>query len=259
MNVEKIYEKIIALPIQHQTQQRILGLVVWALFLMSASAVIGYFMASGIDWLLAALVFFFLIAFGLITVNLMLLSTRMAELVRSTAKVSPIDVAYKHITEAVKEAQNEVLIFTYFTYDPETGERSVDAKRMGSQRRRNLFAAFHSAIEKRRVTYTRIYQVDAETAARAREIVSSKDELYASEIKKIESSSTTENSHVMFVKPVTHLTFILVDDRNAFFDIEITSDANDKNVPSFSIFLRDADEQLIQNLRLIADKARSLS
>gem|GEM_PF-5319624 len=218
------------------------------------AAVVG----GSIGWYFGAVVFLAILFVGFLTLNLVLLNDRLADVIRSSATVSPVKVAYRHITEALMQAEREVLIFTYFTYDKKSQQRLVDAERMRSPLRKRLFRAFDMCIQNPKIAYTRIYQIDADSTEEARKVISSLDSLYASEIQSIDRAGNSKNAKVLFVAPVTHLTFILVDNRNAFFDVEISSQAGETSMPSFSIYMKDADDELLQNLRDISDKAQCL-
>lgn len=257
-DIKYLSKRFLSRPLNHQRAfdlaiTILIGVVVIALSATSAS-----FGRGGSSLIDRTAVVIILAICALISANLFVINSRLNDLVRSTATISPISVAYKHLSEVLRSANSEVFVFTYFTYNKETKSRIVDEKRMKSQRRRELFEEFERCIKEPKISYTRVFQVDADTREEARNLVS-KDNLYDRESNLLESIKASSNARIRYCSPTSELTFVIVDRSNVFLDIEINGDPAEELRPNFSVFIRDADPELVERLFQISDRARELA
>lgn len=257
-DIKYLSKRFLSKPLHHQRSFDLSISILIGLVVIALSATFASFGEEGSSFIDRAAFVAILALCALISANLLVINSRLNDLVRSTATISPISVAYKHLSEVLRTANSEVFVFTYFTYDKKTESRVVDEKRMKSQRRRELFEEFERCIKDPKISYTRLFQVDADTREEARKLVA-KDKLYDRESTLLESIKASSNARIKLCSPASELTFVIVDRSNVFLDIEINGDPAEELRPNFSVFIRDADPELVERLFQISDRARELA
>lgn len=157
------------------------------------------------------------------------------------AALIPRDYVYKEMARAFDHAQQSISVVTLLAVDWETGERNWLPAKEDTPFRGEFYNAVKRAIANDRVAYERIWQVPAEKRELAFAALFS-DPVHREEFELIEAQRN-DSPHLakfMIASTITTASFILIDGKQLFFNIDLYNDETRQLESPYMLFIKDA-------------------
>lgn len=172
------------------------------------------------------------------------------EVVKRQAELVPRDRIYKVMAKCIREAKSEVAVITYLMADWENLTRTFAPAAVDTPHRGEFYDAIYEAIKNPSLQYLRVWQVPQGKVEDAKALVLG-DESHRKECALIEEVGRDhpEQAHLVFTEQLTTASFILVDRRNLFFNIDFYEPANKVWYSPYMLFVKDATGESFRDLQ----------
>lgn len=178
-----------------------------------------------------------------------------------SARIIPREMIYPEMAKCIREAKEEVAVVTYFMYDWSGRKRTFTPDEEKLMGRDDFYDAITECIERPNVEYVRIWQVPTEKKAEALEVIMESNPNHKKEIKKIQKISKNKPDQARLVIADQHTTasFILVDKRNLFINIDFYDHKKNVWYSPYMIFIKDTTGKSFQELKSIIVRLSSIT
>lgn len=181
------------------------------------------------------------------------------ETVSRQAALIPRNVIYKEMAKAFNEAEATISVVTLLAVNWEKGERNWEPALNNTPYRKEFYDAIKLAITREDIAYERIWQVPSDKGDVALKLLFT-DTVHKEEYNLIEKCRKT-NPHLakfMIASTITTASFILIDDKKLFFNIDIYNDESKKMESPYMLFIKDAKGEVFKPLRGVIARFKPL-
>jgi hypothetical protein len=243
------------------------------------SAVLGGILGWGLEKLIGAasslqLWLFVFVSFACLGTCLVVTSyvakyTNMEELTTKTAamlddalqhraEIIPRESIYPVMADCIRHAKSQVAVVTYYMYDWEQNKRTFLPPEQLVTGQDDFYNAIYECIANQSVEYIRIWQVPADKTHDALKIIET-DPLHKKEIALIRKVSLQKPDQARLVIAGEHTTasFILVDKRHLFFNIDFYDKERRVWLSPYMVFIKDATGSAFAGLNSIVVRLTS--
>jgi hypothetical protein len=182
------------------------------------------------------------------------------ETVSRQAALIPRNIIYKEMATAFNEAKSSISVVTLLTVDWEKKERNWQPALTTTPFRDEFYNAIKLAIEREDIVYERIWQVPSNRASDALDLLFT-DSVHKEEFELIKKCSEA-NPHLakfMIASTITTASFILIDDKKLFFNIDIYNEESRKMESPYMLFIKDAKGDVFKPLRGVIARFKPLN
>jgi len=160
---------------------------------------------------------------------------------------------YPVMAECLRHAKHQVAVFTYYMYDWDHDQRIFLPPEQVVTGKEDFYEAIYECIEKPEVQYIRIWQVPANHVDNAIDVIEQGDPFHKKEIDLIREKQVQKPDEAMLVVASQHTTasFILVDKRHLFFNIDFYDEDRGIWLSPYMIFVKNAGESAFAVLNSI--------
>lgn len=175
--------------------------------------------------------------------------TMMEELLRQRAQIVPRESIYFVMAKVIREAKETVSVITYFMYDWESKRRTFLPASQEIPGLEDFYKAIYDCIERGTVKYLRVWQVPSGKHHQAYEVLLQNPN-HKKEIELIEAASRQHPEKARFIIADQHTTasYILVDGKNLFFNVDFYDEKEGVWYSPYMIFIKDASENAFADL-----------
>lgn len=181
------------------------------------------------------------------------------ETVSRQAALIPRKVIYKEMAKAFNEAESSISVVTVLAVNWEDEKRNWEPAISGTPYRDEFYNAIKNAIAREDIMYERIWQVPSDKGNIALQLLFT-DPVHKEEYDLIQECRKT-NPHLskfMIASTITTASFILVDDKKLFFNIDIYNDDSKKMESPYMLFIKDAKGEVFKPLKGVIARFKSL-
>lgn len=181
------------------------------------------------------------------------------ETIDRRAVLIPREGIYPEMARCIREAQQQVVIITYFMYDWEHDRRTFEPAVKGDVPGvEEFYNAIYECIARPGVEYLRIWQVPAERVGEAEAKIKQEPRL-AKEIALINEISPEhpELCRMRIISQATTASLILVDQETLFFNVDLYDKDRATWMSPFMLMVRDARGRAFADLRRVVLKLSS--
>jgi hypothetical protein len=185
--------------------------------------------------------------------------TILDELLKQRAQIIPRELIYFEMARVIREAKETVAVITYFMYDWDANKRTFlppDKQKVPGLE--DFYKAIYECIKRPDVSYLRVWQAPADKHAELPRILR-ENPFHEKEIELIKEISRDYPDKAQFVIAEQHTTasYILVDRRNLFFNVDFYSTEERIWYSPYMIFIKDATENAFAGLNSIISRLTS--
>lgn len=168
------------------------------------------------------------------------------------AELIPREFVYKEMAKCLRSAEKEVAIITYFMYDWVNKKRTFLPPEQVFEGKEDFYEAVFECIKNPNVEYVRVWQVPSEYKGEALAAIES-DPYYKKEVDHIRKISlrTPDLARFVIEDALTTASFILVDRKHLFFNVDFYDKARGLWHSPYMIFVKDATEKAFDGLKSV--------
>jgi|GEM_PF-3114741 len=174
------------------------------------------------------------------------------EAVKRQAELIPRDQIYSVMARCIRHARSEVALITYLMADWESLKRTFVPASVDTPNRGEFYDAVYDAIKDPHIQYVRVWQVPQGKIEDARQLVLA-DETQRKECALIEdiSKDHPERARLVFTDQLTTASFILVDRKHLFFNIDFYDSSKKLWYSPYMLFVKDATGESFRDLQSV--------
>jgi hypothetical protein len=154
------------------------------------------------------------------------------------AEIIPRDSVYPEMAKCIRQAEEQVVVMTYYMYDWAQGKRTFLPPEQVVTGKEEFYAAINECIAKHNVEYVRIWQVPEEHHGKVLDIIR-EDPLHKEEVELIQEMSP-DVARLVIAPVHTTASFILIDRKHLFINLDFYDPDRNLWLSPYMIFIKDA-------------------